>query len=83
MECYNPLSNDIKHYHTCFIMIQNVSLCECFIMRIYRMGMLQNGNGWNGNDIMGMFQNENDGMGMLQNGNDNIKNGNDTDSPGA
>ena len=46
------------------------------------MGMLQNGNGWNGNDNLGMLQSYRmgvDGMGMLQNGNDNIQNGNVTE----
>jgi hypothetical protein len=35
---------------------------------IYRIGMIQNGNGWNGNDNLGMFHNESGWMGMLQNG---------------
>ena len=42
---------------------------------IYRMGMIQNGNGWNGNDNLGMVHNGNGWNGndtqcyiMIQNG---------------
>ena len=43
----------------CFIMIMDGMGMDGMGMIIYRMGMIQNGNGWNGNDILGMFHNEN------------------------
>ena len=41
----------------CFIMIMMEWEWYRMGMIIYRMGMIGNGNGWNGNDIMGMFHN--------------------------
>jgi hypothetical protein len=62
----------------CFIMIMMEWEWYRMGMIIYRMGMIGNGNGWNGNDIMEMFHNDSIVMGMLHNESEYIYNGNDT-----